>query len=179
VRNIYVVILPEEIAWARHVATQRDAINKRMGVIDRLVDQRDPLKGATLAICAEIAVARLFNVLPDFNTDPRKLRPFDLCWGEERIDVKRANTSHMNIPVRRKPPNGLPEATAYVSVSGIEPRFCVEGWIDAVDAHSDEFWRPDAQLPCWAIPKARLVDLSGLWDRVQMQLLRPCWAEGN
>ena len=172
-KNIRVHLLPEEIQIAEWVAQQRDATDRRMGIPNRLATLGNHVASAAHSVGAEIAVAHLLNAVPDFNTDPRRLKPWDLEWGGMTIDVKRTRTLFLNIP------NSTREAMIYVAVTGEGMHYTVVGWITSDEAKRQEFWSDEAVIPCWKVPHERLHDLSGLWDRGQMQNVRPYWAQGS
>jgi hypothetical protein len=158
---IHVTLSPEEDSLAHWVAEMREGRDKAAGVVDNLVARRPSLSNTYQSMAAEIAVAKAMNVFPELNSDPSKIRDFDLVSPLLfKVDVKWTNHPVVSIP------NNGRKCDAYVVVSGESPEFDVRGYIYCWEAKSDEFWAPTAPRPCWQVP---LSSLNGLLEDLMVE----------
>lgn len=126
---------------------------------DRASTRRDfnsnGLRNDIESAAAELAVAKYFNIYPEWSPTKGEVPKFDLRLRGLHLDVKSTDREDGNLLIPY-----LNKALVYVLVCGLMPRKCLIGSLrgDLVPARGR--WREDMpHQPCWFVTADRLNQL--------------------
>lgn len=121
----------EEQAIAKFIAEKRRLTNRRNKVEEKKLGPNPGMEIEIGGYGAEMAVAKAFNVYPDFTTHSRS-GGYDLIIGkgkkQKRVDVKYTDNSNGNLiaPIKKGREKNGPEI--YFLVIGKFPKYRLIGW---------------------------------------------------
>lgn len=101
---------------------------------------------------AEMAVAKLLNIYPEWSPTAGEVPRFDLRWSGRKVDVKSTQRANGNLLIPY-----LDESLIYFLVCGTMPTYKIIGCIEGDRVPYAGTWREDLGLqPCWFVPAGEL-----------------------
>ena len=148
--TMYVVLSESECAVAKMLGELRRT--QDTGRLTRRDWAGDGLKNDVESLAAELAVAKVLNVYPDFRISSDAAVQFDLRWRGWRVDVKSTQIETGNLVI-----DTVDSQVLYVLVRGKMPHLEVVGCIQGNKVPTVGRWRTDLPYPCWFVDAELLV----------------------
>ena len=105
---------------------------------------------------AEMAVAKLLNIYPEWSPTAGEVPRFDLRWNGRKVDVKSTQRPDGNLLIPY-----LNEELIYFLVCGATPQYRVIGYIQGERVPWAGRWREDlGHTPCWFVPASQLQEVN-------------------
>lgn len=154
---MFTVTLSEtECAIAEMIGRRRRQISL---MYDRISTRRDftsdGLKNDIEASASELAVAKYFNIYPEWSPTPGEVPKFDLRLRGLRLDVKSTDRQDGTLLIPY-----LDKLLVYVLVCGTMPRKNIIGCLSGDLVTERGWWREDLpHAPCWYVSADNLNQL--------------------
>lgn len=107
------------------------------------------------ASAAEMAVAKLLNIYPEWSPTTGEVPRFDLSWRGHKVDVKSTRVPDGNLLIPY-----LDESVIYFLVRGPMPTYKVMGFIEGDRVPYSGQWGNPRHKPCWIVPASQLQDVN-------------------
>ena len=142
-----------ECQLAELIGRKRREISLRY---DRKVTRRDftpsGINNDIESSAAEMAVAKLLNIYPEWSPTAGEVPRFDLRWNGRKVDVKSTQLPDGNLLIPY-----LDKALIYFLVRGSMPTYKIIGCIEGERVPWAGRWREDlGHIPCWFVPADKL-----------------------
>ena len=149
---LHITLSEAECSIARFIGEKRREISLRYQRDTRRDFTNNGLENDIESTAAELAVAKLLNIYPEWSPTPGKVPKFDLLWRGNRVDVKNTDREDGNLLIPF-----LDESLIYFLVCGKMPRKNIGGCLSGDLVPSRGRWREDLpHQPCWFVPADRL-----------------------
>lgn len=142
-----ITLSPAECKIADYIGRLRRAISLKYDRKDtRHNFTSHGLKNDIEAAGAELAVAKLLNVYPEWSPTPGAVPRFDLRWHGKQVDVKSTQASKGNLLIPY-----LDKSAVYILARGSMPGYEIAGCIDGKRVPEVGRWEELEHHACWLV----------------------------
>jgi len=128
----------------REISTEKNRASRRDLTADGLDNDIE-------SSAAELAVAKYYNIYPEWSPTMGAVPQFDLRLRGQRLDVKHTDRPDGNLLIPK-----LIDSLIYVLVCGRMPVKNIIGSLQGSLVRERGTWREDMALPCWFVPAIKL-----------------------
>lgn len=151
-----VILSQTECLLADLIGRKRREISLKYGRETRQDFTPSGINNDIEAAAAEMAVAKLINLYPEWSPTAGEVPRFDLRWNGHRVDVKSTQQACGNLLIPY-----LDESLIYFLVRGPMPTYKVMGYIEGDRVPYAGRWREDlGHIPCWFVPASQLHEVN-------------------